>query len=299
MKKSVALFCLIILISLTPVSVSAADVQHSDAPDNMVLVIGGCFQMGDIFNDGPSKEKPVHEVCVDDFYMGKYEVTLEEFRTFVRETAYRTEAELQDGCHSWVGKGEIKKKEFNWLNTNFPQTDRDPVTCISWNDTYEYIKWLNEKTGRNFGLPTEAEWEYAARGGGKRYRYSWGNGGPAENIADDTAARELLGNDEGQGYSDGYAFTSPVGSFSPNELGLYDMTGNVSEWIADWFDDTYYSKSTRKNPKGPGHGGCRVIRGGTWNPLVPLVKTTTRLCSIPGGRGTWLGFRLVHPAASS
>jgi formylglycine-generating enzyme required for sulfatase activity len=144
-------------------------------------------------------------------------------------------------------------------------------------------------------LPTEAEWEYVARSRGKKYKYSWGNGVPEENIADDTAIKELLGAREEKGYNDWYAFTSPAGSFKSNELGLYDMSGNVSEWVADWFDKDYYSNSPKNNPKGPQKGGCRVIRGGTWNPLVPNIKTTTRLCSIPGGRGSWMGFRIAHP----
>jgi len=298
MKKLILSYSVVILQSVALISISDAAGQHSDMPDSMVFVKGGCFQMGDIFSDVVSNEKPVHKVCVDDFYMGKYEVTVGEFRKFVKETEYRTEAEWQDGCHSWSGKGEEKKKQFNWQNPNFPQTERDPVVCISWNDTYEFLKWLSKKTGSNFRLPTEAEWEYAARSGGKKYEYSWGNGMPTENIADDTAARELLGATNGKGYNDGYALTSPVGSFKPNEFGLYDMSGNVSEWVADWFDENYYSKSTEKNPKGPQHGKCKVIRGSTWNPLVPLIHTTTRLCSIPGGRGTWMGFRIAHPVKS-
>jgi formylglycine-generating enzyme required for sulfatase activity len=103
--KTILLSAVFIFISLTMISVSAADGQHSRVPDNMVLVKGGCFQMGDIFSDVPSSEKPVHEVCVDDFYMGKYEVTVGEFRKFVKETAYRTEAEWQNGCHCWEDIG--------------------------------------------------------------------------------------------------------------------------------------------------------------------------------------------------
>jgi formylglycine-generating enzyme required for sulfatase activity len=293
--KTILLSAVFIFISLTMISVSDTAIQHSHVPDNMVFIKGGCFQMGDIFSDVPSNEKPVHEVCVDDFYMGKYEVTLREFRKFVKETEYRTEAEWQDGCHSWAGKGEIKKKQFNWRNTNFPQTERDPVICVSWNDANEFIKWLNEKAGRNFRLPTEAEWEYAARSGGKKYKYSWGSGGPSENIADVTAVRELLGITDGEGYSDGYALTSPVGSFTPNESGLYDMSGNVSEWVADWFGKNYYRNSPKNNPKGPLHGKCKALRGGSWNPLLRLVQTTTRRCSVPGARGAWLGFRIAHP----
>ncbi len=297
--QTIYLCLLSILISLALISISAADSLPVNMSENMVLVKGGCFNMGDVFSDVPSNEKPVHEVCVDDFYMGKYEVTVGEFTEFAKATEYRTEAEWQDGCHVWAGKGEIKEKQFDWQNTNFQQTDNDPVVCISWNDTYEYFQWLNKKTGRNFRLPTEAEWEYAARSGGQEYKFSWGNGAPTENIADDTAFKELLGKTGDLGYNDGYALTSPVGSFKPNELGLYDMSGNVSEWIADWFDEEYYSKSTKNNPKGPDQGGCRVIRGVTWNPLVKLAKTTTRFCSIPGGRGTWMGFRLAHSVESS
>lgn len=289
-----SVFISLMIISIFPTHSGSS--QLDTALEDMVLVKGGCFPMGDIFRDVPSSEKPVHEVCLDDFYIGKYEVTVGEFRTYVDETGYRTEAEKQDGCHSWVGDGTEKKiKEHYWGNTGFPQTDRDPVVCVSWNDANEFIKWLNEKSGTNFRLPTEAEWEYAARSGGKKYKYSWGNSGLSENIADDTAERELLGKTDGQGYNDGYAITAPAGSFRPNELGLYDMSGNVSEWVADWFDEKYYSKSPKKNPRGPDSGKCKVIRGGTWNPLVPLLRTTTRLCSIPGGRGTWMGFRLAHP----
>jgi formylglycine-generating enzyme required for sulfatase activity len=265
----------------------------------MVFVKGGCFQMGDVFSDVPSNEKPAHEVCVDDFYIGKYEVTVGEFRRFTKETGYLTEAERQDGCHVWSGKVEIKKKQFNWRNTNFPQTDRDPVICISWNDATEYLKWLNEKEGRNFRLPSEAEWEYAARSRGKVYKYSWGNGGISGNIADAAAERELLGKTDVHGYDDGYVLTSPAGSFRPNELGLYDISGNVSEWTADWFGENYYMDSPKKNPGGPINGTCKVIRGGSWNPLLRPIQTTTRLCSIPGGRGSWLGFRAAHSVNSS
>ena len=254
--------------------------------------------MGDIFSDVSSNAKPVHKVCVDDFYMGKYEVTVGEFRKFVKETEYRTESEGQDGCHSWSGNGEVKKKDFNWHNTNFPQTERDPVICVSWNDANEFIKWFNAKKGRNFRLPTEAEWEYAARSGGKEYKYSWGNGRPSENIADNTAKKELLGITDGEGYNDEYALTSPAGSFTPNELGLYDMSGNVSEWVADWFNNNYYRNSPENNPQGPANGKCKTLRGGSWNPLLPLFQTTTRLCSVPGARGAWLGFRLAHPVKS-
>jgi formylglycine-generating enzyme required for sulfatase activity len=118
-----------------------------------------------------------------------------------------TEAEWQDGCHVWVGNGtEVKKRNNNWRNTGFSQTEDDPVVCVSWNDAHEYIKWLNEKEDRDYRFPTEAEWEYAARSRGKEYRYSWGNGFPSGNIADGSAQEVLTGVETwSQGmYTNGY-----------------------------------------------------------------------------------------------
>ncbi len=274
------------------------DMDPLQVSQEMVHVEGGCYIMGDTFSETPSIMHPAHEICLDDYYMSKYEVTVGAFRAFVNETDYRTEAEWQDGCHSWEGRGEKKKKEFNWLNTNFPQTENDPVVCVSWNDSYNFIQWFNHKTGKNFRLPTEAEWEYAARSRGKEYRFSWGNGTPSDNIADETANRALLLMTESSGYTDGYSFTSPVGSFSSNEIGLHDMSGNVYEWAADWFGKDYYKTSPKHNPQGTERGTTKVLRGGSWNPLPSLVKTTDRRQAGPGARGSWMGFRLAHPANS-
>jgi formylglycine-generating enzyme required for sulfatase activity len=275
--KSITTIILLVLVS----PIEAIDVMDQkkinfDTHENMVFVKGGCFQMGQIFEDLPKSDEFVHEVCVDDIYIGKYEVTLGEFRRFANETGYKTEAEWQDGCHGWEGKREKKKETFNWRNPGFSQSEKDPVVCVSWNDANEYIKWLNNKNGKNYRLPTEAEWEYAARSGGKKYKYSWGNGEPSGNIADKTSMKKLLKKSDWKGYDDQYAFTSPVGSFKPNELGLYDMSGNVYEWILDWVPRDYYRKSskTKNNPKGLEHGTVKGLRGGSWNPLPAIVRTT-------------------------
>lgn len=284
------------LILLTGLSLSAADSRRSGLSDNMVLVRGGCFQMGDIFRDIPSSEKPVHEVCVDDFYIGKYEVTVGEFRMFTEETGYSTEAEKQDGCHSWIGDGTEKKiKEHYWGNTGFPQTDRDPVVCISWNDAYNYIQWLNNKESGNYRLLTEAEWEYAARSGGKDYQYSWGNGEPSGNVADESALKELSGLRIWKDYRDGYAYTSPVGSFRPNDLGIYDMSGNVYEWVRDWHVKDYYKKSPRHNPGGGTKGINKILRGGAWDLQPDTARTTSRYWNMAGARAVCMGFRLARP----
>ena len=262
----------------------------------MVHVQGGCFSMGDIFSDLPSSAKPVHEVCVDGFLIARYEVTVGEFRAFVNATGYRTEAEEQDGCHAWTRSGDLeKRKEWNWRNTNFPQSENDPVVCVSWNDTQEYIKWLNKKEGGNYRLPTEAEWEYAARSRGREHQYSWGNEEPSGNIADEASKKELPGLEIWEGYNDGYSYTSPVGSFRPNELGIYDISGNAYEWIEDWQGDGYYANSPKNDPKGPDTGKYKLLRGGGWDLLPERARTTHRYWNIPGGRAVCIGFRLAHP----
>lgn len=291
--RAILFFIFVFSITIT----SAAEQTSYPKLKNMVLVKGGCFRMGDIFRDIPSSEKPVHEVCVDDFYIGKYEITVGEFRKFVNETGYRTDAESQDGCHSWIGEGKEEKiKDHNWSNTGFPQTDRDPVVCVSWNDVHNYIQWLNNKEGSYFRLLTEAEWEYAARSGGKEYQYSWGDGIPSGNVADESAKDELSGLSIWKGYRDGYAYTAPVGSFRPNDLGIYDMSGNVYEWLLDWQEDDYYGHSPRSNPGGPDKGKYKILRGGAWDLQPDTARTTSRYWNEAGARAVCMGFRLAHPA---
>lgn len=286
----------LIIIACLLTTASAEEQSFFSGLTNMVLVKGGCFMMGDIFRDIPSSEKPVHEVCVDDFYIGKYEVTVEEFRKFINETGYRTEAETQDGCHSWIGEGKEEKiKEHNWSNPGFTQTPGDPVVCVSWNDAHNYIQWLNGREGSSYRLLTEAEWEYAARSGGREYQYSWGPGAPSGNVADESAKEELSGLRIWEGYRDGYAYTSPVGSFMSNDLGISDMSGNVYEWVSDWQVNDYYANSPRRNPEGPAKGKYKVLRGGAWDLQPDTARTTSRYWNEPGARAVCIGFRLAHP----
>jgi formylglycine-generating enzyme required for sulfatase activity len=257
-----------------------------------VFIKGGCFQMGDTFGDGTNNEKPVHEVCVDDFYLGKYEVRVGDFRKFVNETGYKTEAENGDGCYTRRGDKWEKDRNANWRNPGFAIDDRHPVVCVSWNDSMAFMDWLKGKTGKQYRLPTEAEWEYAGRNGGKEHKYSWGNGDPSGNIADESAKRRFSGWTIWDGYDDGYIFTAPVGSFRPNELGLYDMTGNVWEWCSDWYGENYYQRSLRNNPEGPGNGSYRVLRGGSWLDDPWGVRTARRVWLDPTYRSRSLGCRL-------
>lgn len=223
-----------------------------------VMVPGGCFQMGDTFGDGRSDEQPVHEVCVDGFQIGKYEVTQGQWRAVMGNNP----------------SGSMKG-------------DNYPVETVGWNDSQEFINTLNRKTGKQFRLPTEAEWEYAARSGGKREKYSG---------SDNVEAVAWYG-------SNSISATHPVGTKAANGLGIYDMSGNVWEWCQDWYEGggmfsaSYYEVSPRNNPSGPVSSTrtYRVFRGGAWNCDSASLRATDRSGNAPSHRRVNLGFRLVLP----
>ncbi|MFQ5587371.1 MAG: formylglycine-generating enzyme family protein [Nitrospiria bacterium] len=245
-----------------------------------VFVPGGCFKMGDDAERGAHPAHPVHDVCLNGFYMGKYEVTVGEFKTFTRETGYKTEAEKTGGCLFWMRKGWRKAPGVVWKRPGFVQTDDHPVTCVTWHDASAYIQWKQKKAGLDFRLPTEAEWEYAARGGGKRMMLY---------DEDDTAHLDqhawFHANSDGQ--------THAVGLKKPNGLGLYDMSGNVWEWVQDRYSTSYYAESEKNNPQGPETGTGRVIRGGSWYGAPRDIRAAHRNWTYASKRYNSLGFRLV------
>ncbi|MCP4696415.1 MAG: SUMF1/EgtB/PvdO family nonheme iron enzyme [Gammaproteobacteria bacterium] len=248
----------------------------SESPE-MIPILGGAFRMGNIQGVGESDERPVHEVALDGFDIGKYPVTVGEFRRFIEASAYRTEAEAGDGA--WVAFG--KRKDANWRNPYFKQNDDHPAVCISWNDAAAYCDWLRQRTGEEYRLPTEAEWEYACRAGSEA-AYCFGDD---EKRLGDYAWH--LENAERKTY--------PVGEKKPNAWGLYDMHGNAWEWVQDWFG--VYPEEAQKNPTGPETGSGRVIRGGGWYDSPRLVRSAGRFRYGPGIRNVYLGFRLArtHP----
>ena len=218
--------------------------------NNMVKVQGGTFTMGataeqgsDAYND----EKPAHQVTLSDYYIGKYEVTQEEWQAV-------------------MGKNPSAFKGNN-----------NPVEKVSWDDCQKFIKKLNQLTGLKFALPTEAQWEYAARGGNqsKGYKYSGSN-----NIDDVAWYDSNSGNK-----------THSVGTKAPNELGLFDMSGNVWEWCSDRYGS--YSSSAQTNPVGPSSGYNRVLRGGSWNNLAWRCRVSFRYYNYPSNRNYYIGFRVV------
>lgn len=223
-------------------------------PIEFVLVKGGCFQMGDAFGDGKADEKPVHPVCVDDYYLGKYEIT-------------------QDQWQSVMGNNPSFFKSCG---------EKCPVEQVNWNDIQEFIKKLNAKTKKVYRLPTEAEWEYAARSGGKKEKYA-GTNSDAE-----------LGKYAWYSANSGGS-AHPAGQKQPNGLGLYDMTGNVWEWCQDWYGETYYNQSPRRNPSGPPSGTRRVLRGGAWLFEPAGIRAAVRYGLTPASRSDLYGFRLSLP----
>jgi formylglycine-generating enzyme required for sulfatase activity/cytochrome oxidase Cu insertion factor (SCO1/SenC/PrrC family) len=264
-----------------------------DTMMEFISVKGGCYQMGDSFGVGGKNERIVHEVCVDDFSIGKYDVTRGDFRKFVDDTGFRTEAENGGGCYDWSGK---KHERFNWRSVHFPQDDRHPVVCVSWNDAVAFAEWLSVKTGKQYRLPTEAEWEYAARSGGKNEKFAGvSDQGELQRYAN-FCDKSCVFVHRTESQDDGHKFTSPVGSYMPNGLGLYDMTGNVLQWVDDWYGDMYYRDSPKDNPKGPDSGQYRMLRGGSWymNPLY--IRAAYRTWGTPAVRFDDIGFRLVSPA---
>ena len=249
--------------------------------------------MGNTFGwgEGATNEGPFHEVCVDDFSIGKYTVTVGDFKKFVKDTGYRTEAELGGGCYDWSGRINAS---LDWRNPGFSQDDRHPVVCVSWNDSVAFAEWLSGKTGRKYRLPSEAEWEYTARSGGKHERYA-GFSDESQlyryaNFCDKNCLFSYLSQD------DGYKFTAPVGRYTANGLGLHDMTGNVFQWINDWYGKAYYRESPKDNPRGPDSGQYRVLRGGSWLHTPLYIRASYRLWGAPDTRFYDIGFRLVTSA---
>jgi formylglycine-generating enzyme required for sulfatase activity len=232
------------------------------------------------------------------FYLGVTEVTRGQFRVFVDDTGYKTEAE-KDGKGGYGWNDETKKFEQNprytWQNPGFEQTDEHPVVNVSWNDAEAFIGWLSRKEGKAFRLPTEAEWEYSCRAG-TATRYFTGDDpeglAAVANVADGTA-KEKHPDLTTIAARDGYVYTAPVGRFQANAFGLYDMHGNVFEWCHDWYDAEYYKRSPVDDAPGPSAASVRVIRGGCWSLEPRISRSAYRHWGPPSHLFVNLGFRLA------
>ena len=272
MKPLIIVLSLVWITSCSDVVPDKEDIVHKRTTDKsdsfrdflkdgtsgpeMVWIKAGSFQMGNM--KGNSDEKPLHNVSIKRFAMGKYELTFAEYDQFAKAT----DRNMPDD------KG--------WGR------DNHPVINVDWNDVTDYVIWLSHKTGKTYRLPTEAEWEYAARADTST-QYWWGDnmGSHQENCIKSFC-------------DDNFRYTAPVGSFEPNPWGLYDTVGNVQEWVQDWYDMSYYSTTTNNNPTGPSTGILRVSRGGHWNQTPNHV--TVRYFNRPGNRNSQRGVRLVRTA---
>jgi len=240
------------------------------------------FQMGS--NDGDD-EKPVHEVIINyDFEIAQYPVTVGEFKTFIKDTNYKTEAEKGDGAYVWDGKNWNKKKDAYWDNPYFEQTNEHPVVCISWNDAKEYIEWLNKKTKEEYRLPTEAEWEYIVRAG-TTTKWSFGD--------DEKELEKYAWYDE-----KGAKRTKPVGEKLQNSWGLYDIHGNVWEWCEDWYVDNYEETPVDGSANESGEQKYKVLRGGSWINYAFNTRSSIRDWNDPSDRNYIFGFRLLRTLPS-
>jgi eukaryotic-like serine/threonine-protein kinase len=241
------------------------------------LIKAGKFLMGSPKDEEGryDEEGPRHEVEITkSFYMSVYPVTRGQFAAFVKAAEYQTEGEADGkggyGLNTATAKWE-QKPEYIWRNPGFKQGDDHPVVEVSWNDATAFCAWLSKKEGKHYELPTEAEWEYACRAGTKT-RFWCGDADASlkgnANIADASCKEKNPDVSWAVSWDDGYAFTSPVGSFKANPWGLYDMHGNVWQWCADYYDAKYYENSDKQDPFNSSKSNSRVLRGGSWS-LAP------------------------------
>ena len=258
-------------------------------------------------------EAPRHTVRITRaFYLGRHEVTVGQFRRFLDLSGHVPES-IADGTGAYGYNPaydpassarrdtfEGRHPRYSWRNPGFEQSDDHPVVNVTWNDAVAMARWLGQREGVVYRLPSEAEWEYACRAGSST-RYHTGDEpagllGAGATFDLDTARHwpQLL--PSALPGHDGYAFTAPVGSFAPNAFGLYDMHGNVWEWVADWYGEHYYSESPRDDPPGPPDGGTRVRRGGSWRTLALYARCAFRNWNTAQTRYTLVGIRLLREA---
>ena len=278
--------------------------QINWTPDTVVILAGSFIMGSSAYEKGRmDNEGPQHRVTFRrGFAIGQREVSVKEFRAFVKETGYRTDAErLRSSTVYDQHSGRLTMRDrVNW-KMNFEgekASDDDPVLHVSWNDANAYCDWLARGTGKPYRLPSEAEFEYALRGG-KNTVYWWGDDSPSRVVENITGEGDISNSRRNwstsfQGYSDKFWGPAPVGSFEPGPFGLYDIGGNVGEWVRDCWHDTYMRApvdgSAWINP------GCklRVIRGGYWASSPEQTRSAFRLSAKPDSHGARIGFRIAR-----
>ncbi len=286
---------------------------------DMVRIAAGGITMGS--NDGPAEEQPLHDIKVSEFWMDRSEVTNEQFERFVKTTGHITTAELpRDGKPpgSWCFRAPSQNGVAAWkvwvpgaswrapqgLGSDLKNRDKHPVVHVSYNDAVAFAKWSGKR------LPTEAEWEFAARGGELMLKYPWGReASPSGMFPANTWQGDFPFKNDA---ADGFAGVAPVGSFAPNNYGLSDLAGNAAEWCSDWFSASFYAelrpvpdRAAHRNPQGPDTSSDpaepgiwkRVVRGGSWLSGPADFRVSARGREEPDFTAEWIGFRCVRDVA--
>jgi formylglycine-generating enzyme required for sulfatase activity len=256
-----------------------------------VYVPAGPFTMGDTFGDGDRREQPAHVVEVDAFYISKYEVTNAQWRRFRDDPGY-------DDPKLWPDGRVLPKTQIPYWTQpqnhggGTPDSDEYPVLGVNWDGATAYCRWLSAKTGKTYRLPTEAEWEKAARGTDKR-RYPWGN--EIDRTRANYAGGQAFDTGRPVGFYDGSVRGELRTQSNASPYGAFDMAGNVMEWVQDWYQRDYYQSSPKRNPKGPDTGAYRVLKGGTFF-MDPLdLRTYARHAGYPSVQThRMVGFRPVR-----
>jgi len=277
--------------------------RECDGCPEMVVIPAGAFLMGSPQSeaDRDANEGPQRRVTIaKPFALGKFELTIDQFAAFVAETGY----DAGNVCDLWQDGKFEERPGYSFRKTNFPQTGVHPAPCLSWDDAKAYLAWLSRKTGRAYRLPSEAEWEYAARAGTTgRFHFGdneadycrHGNGVDATALADVPGAKQ-------KGWDalpcrDGHAFTAPVGSFAPNAFGLHDTHGNVFEWVEDCWNDDFKGAPTDGSAWLTGDCAIRVQRGGAWGYPRTYLRIAVRGRQAQGYRYINAGVRVAREIA--
>lgn len=271
----------------------------------MVVIATGRFMMGspDDAGDHQSNEAPLHEVHIDKgFAIGRSEVTVGQFREFVRASSYVPDSVRLGGASVYDSRSGVMRVDSRatWEDDYAGRhaQDTQPVVNVSWNDAHAYAQWLSKRSGRKYGLPSEAQFAYALRGG-TTTRYWWGDGTPKDKVENITGSGDRSRNGRRwthafSAYRDGYWGPAPIQSFAPNPFGLYDMSGNVTEWVRDCWHDNY----TRAPDDGSAwvNPGCatRVLRGGSWGSAPDQVRSAWRQGAPATTRSGRVGFRVIR-----
>jgi formylglycine-generating enzyme required for sulfatase activity len=256
-------------------SVSTLAFQNSIGM-NMVQLSGGNFVMGEEKGRGGEDERPAHMVELSPFFISQTEVTIAQWKKFCDESETY-----------WDQWDKVK---------NFSPKSDYPICFVSWEDARDFCEWLSEKEGKTYRLPTEAEWEYAARGGLNGKAFPWGDmvpDGTQCNFADKLEFEKEKDIWADQNIVDGFAYCAPAKAYPPNRYGLYNMAGNVWEWCKDWFCATYYKESPTKNPAGPSSGRLKVLRGGAWCFQPDMLRISNRYGTEMNFQTGFIGFRVV------